>query len=81
MPLGAPPAPDGAVVVMAGADVVVAVVVALEVLDDVLDSSVLSDPPQATVMVLTANAAAIAAVTESRRGIRVWVMSALVFYA
>lgn len=66
---------------MAGADVVVAVVVALEVLDDVLDSSVLSDPPQATVMVLTANAAAIAAVTESRREIRVWVMSALVFYA
>ncbi|BBY26824.1 hypothetical protein GCM10023114_54220 [Mycolicibacterium sediminis] len=62
--------------VIAGDDVVGAIVVSLvELVEDVLDSSEpLSDPPHATVMVLTANAAAIAAVTESRREIRVCVM-------
>ena len=44
---------------------------------EVEDSLSLSLPPQATVMVLTANAAAMAAVTESRREVRVSVMSAL----
>ncbi len=58
------------------------VIVVAEVVVDVLvleveDSLSLSLPPQATVMVLTANAAAMAAVTESRREIRWSVMSAL----
>jgi hypothetical protein len=60
------------VVVTVVADVVVEVLVL-----EVEDSLPLSLPPQATVMVLTANAAAMAAVTESRREVRLSVMSAL----
>jgi hypothetical protein len=60
------------VVVTVVADVVVDVLVL-----EVEDSLSLSLPPQATVMVLTANAAAMAAVTESRREVLLSVMSAL----
>lgn len=65
----------GAIVVSVAGVVTVVVSVLLLVVDEVEEPLLLPLPPHAAVNVLSAMTAAIPAVAEKRRGIRVWVMS------